>query len=390
MDQSAKESVVSSDHKYSSYTAIKGYSNFYRNEKSQKIMFKKNIGGRIVKFATGTTKILEAKRFVDDKLLLLLSNNPKAEVRKKKGVTNPSIEEMWNELIEEKRPGSEHHTLENYNTSARHGFGPFWFKLTVKDVTQANQIAFEKWYLQNRGDKTYYNTRKHLRMLFRFLFRQKLISEIPEIRDLGPIVAKNIKAIPVGRVYSDEEIESMLSACSDVGRTPEGVLRLELYLLMGREQGRRQMEVLSSEWSNNNLQSKISKVWSFKNKKWREIPMTKGIFDRLKTLRELSPKDKFIFPAALDPSRHTASQIYNRSWSEVKSRAKINNGDVRNAARYHDLRHTFATQTVIDEWPVIVACQTLDMTAREYQRTYTHIKSGDINKYMRQSFEVAR
>ncbi len=384
MDRPKKKSVL--ENKYSSYKAIEGHPNYYQNSESKKIIFKKSINGSEVKISTGSVKITEAKKFAESELIRRFSSNPTAEVRKKRGVINPSIEDMWNELVDEKRPGSEPHTIENYNTSAKHGFGPFWFSKTVRDVTQANQVLFENWYIKNRGDKDYYNTRKHLRMLFNYLFRIKLIGEVPVFKDLAPIIAKKAKRKPVGRVYTDLEFTSMMTACKEVGKSPEHALRLEIYILMGRKQGRRQMEALASEWVHNNLNSKISEVWSFKNKKWREVPMSAEIWTRLKELRKLCPKDKFVFPMGTDRTRHVASQVFNGYWKEIQDIAGIEGWNVRNAARYHDLRHSFATQTVSDEWPAIVACQALDMTIKEYQRTYTHIKSGDINKYMLQSF----
>lgn len=226
-------------------------------------------------------------------------------------------------------------------------------------------------------------------MLFRFLLRRKLIQEIPEIRDLDPIIAKKKKARPVGRVYSDDEISSLLNACESVGKHRAQVLRLELYILFGRQQGRRQMEVLASEWANNDVKIGISKVWSFKNKKWRDVPIPVEIDKRLKELRSLCPTDTHIFPGK-NPKTYSVAQVYNRHRTRVKEKAQLKNWDVRDAARYHDLRHTFATQTVNDGWPVRVACETLDMSIRVYERTYTHIKGHDIKRYMRESFGVVK
>lgn len=384
MDSSKKKSGV--ENPYANYTAVKGHPNYYQNAASKKIIFKKTINGVVQKIATGATRINEAKKVAEAELAKRFSINLGAEKRKKQGVTNPSLQDVWNDLIEDKRAGAQPHTLENYTTSAKYGFGPFWFKLTVADVTQANQTAFENWYLKNRGDKDYYNTRKHLRMLFNHLHRHDMIRKVPVFKDLQPIIAKKTKKRKPGRVFTAAEFKGMMNAVAQVEKEPAEILRLEIFILMGRKQGRRDREGLEAKWSDNDFENKTSEVWSLKNGKWRTVPMTDDLAEKLSDLRELCPKDTYIFPMVSDPKRPVASQVYNRKWTEVKRIAGITNWNVRNAARYHDLRHTFATQTAVDRWPIIIACQMLDMTVKEYQRTYTHITGGDINLLMRESF----
>lgn len=358
---------------YSTYVAMPKHANFYQNELSKKIIFKKTINGRPVKISCKTTSISEAKSYVDQYLLEMFSANPKEAIRKKKGILNSSIEDAWNDLISERLARSSKTTGRSYSGSWKYGIGPFWGHLNASDVNPAMVTKYENWYLENHPERSFFNTRKHLIMLFNFLKKSGNIIDAPKLAKLDTVIAKKVRRKVVGRVYTDQEINALIKNAPD-----ESTI---LAILIFRYMGARKMEVLSSKWEQVDLKKKTFRLWSFKNKKWREIPIPKTVFGNLKMFSEKS-ETPFLFPALKKADSHTSGQVFDDLWLEAKKASKIANGLIKNGARIHDLRHTFATQTANDNWPPMVACAVLDMSLKEYQRTYCHITENDIKRFM--------
>ena len=75
------------------------------------------------------------------------------------------------------------------------------------------------------------------------------------------------------------------------------------------------------------------------------------------------------------------SQVFDKAWVSIKRSARI-----KGKARVHDIRHTFATKTARDKWPIPHATKILDMSADVYMATYVHITTDDIREYLDSSF----
>ena len=144
----------------------------------------------------------------------------------------------------------------------------------------------------------------------------------------------------------------------------------------------RKMELISRKWEDVDFKNSTMNVWSQKNKKWRTVPITKAFLGELKSWKKVSPSSDFIFPLKSDPRRHIKGQYFDRDWVATKEAAGI-----KGKARIHDIRHTFATKTARDNWPTAVACTVLDMSAKEYLKTYVHINEKDMASWIKGSFE---
>lgn len=359
---------------YSNYGAMPKHPNFYQNPDSKKIIFKKNISGRTVKIACRTTLISEAKTFVDQELIRHYSANPQEEIRRKKGVLNSTIAEIWSDLMDERKASSEVSTMKGYNSSWVYGIAPFWKNLTAREVTPVMVSRFENWYLKEHSERVFFNTQKHAGMLFRYMQKHGYISQVPEIRDLDEIIIKKTKKKKVGRVYTDDEISRLLNnAVTNSAR---------LAIMIYRYMGCRKMEVLKSERKHWNLKDGIATIWSYKNKNWREVPIPTAVTKELKEHLKREPESPYLFCMDTDPERHTSSQVFDKSWVRTKIAAKIENATEANAARVHDLRHTFATWTALSNWPITLACKVLDMSVLEYSRTYVHLSNEDVRLKM--------
>ena len=359
---------------YSNYEAMLRHPNFYQNLISKKIIFKKNISGKTVKISCKTTSISEAKAFVDLELIKLYSANPKDEIRKKKGLLNPTLLDIWTELVEERKISSEISTLKGYRTSWKYGIGPFWQNLTSTEITPITVTKFENWYLSTYPSRVFFDTGKHLNMLFNYMVKQGLLGKAPRIRDLDTIIKKKTKSEDVGRVYTTDEISSLLKNAINK-RTR---LAIMIYAFMGALK----MEILSSERSRWDLKNKVVKIWSSKNKNWREIAIPNALVPEIENHIEREPESKFLFCAPTDPNRHVSGQVFDKSWTKTKVKAELHGALKKNGARVHDLRHTFATSTALNSWPIMVACKVLDMSPEEYAKTYVHISKEDISLKM--------
>lgn len=365
---------------YSSYVRMPKHPNFYQNPTSKKIRFKKAINGTTVIISCKTTSITEAKSFVEKELINIYSNNPQKELKERLGITNPVLDDIWVDVLNEKKPRSEPSTMQSYCASWEHGISPFWKNRTVNDINHPTVLKYENWYLKTNPKRTFFNTRKHLLMLFNYCKAHGYIKEVPEVRKLDEIIDKNSKKEKPGRVYTDAEVKSLIeNAASEA---------LKMAILIYRYMGPRKNEILKLEWAKVDFSAKTMNIWSYKNKRWRSVPIPDHVLTHLKIWRTKNSKDKYIFTAPTNKNKYLSSQVLDKVWLKTKVAAKLKDASKKNASRIHDLRHTFATQTALDNWPPMVACQVLDMSLKEYQKTYVHVTHSDIRSMMNRSYEA--
>lgn len=364
-------------------------SGYFVNPVSGIIYYRARIKGKAEKFSTGKKTIKEARSFVEGKLLDILSDNPEKAKRQKRGVLNIPVETAWNDLMKEREPQKDPATITK-NRVSWNNMSAFWETKTVNQINAKTIKAFENWYLENHPTRIFFNTHKDLTMLFNYCFREGYISKPPKISDLDLIIKARTQHKEVGRVYTEKEITGLIEATETVSQYQELKLKARIGILMGARAGLRKKEALAIEWANVDFKLQKMKVWSFKNKKWREVPLADELIEALKELKAIQDKSKFVFPMASDPTRFLSSQLFDKLWYKCQEISKLKDWDVPLAARFHDLRHTFATKTAVDNWPVVVACRMLDMSITEYEKTYTHTTSKDASIYMSKSFGASK
>lgn len=354
---------------------------YYLQPVSEIIYYRARIKGRAVKFSTTKKTLREAKKEVEKKLLDLLSENPNRDRREKLGIKNHLICDIWNDCVQERAPQKEKSTLVKYDVAWRIGIAPFWGKLTVSEINPNKLKQFENWYLKTHPTRVFFNTGKCLTMLFNYCVRHGYIATAPKLSDVDEIIRTRTKKKAVGRVYTDAEISGILNNCK---------FRTLIGVLFGRYCGMRKKEVLSLPWTLIDFKKWSAEVWSFKNKKWRTVPIPKIMHAQLLQWRSLNKSSKWVFPSPIDQDSYLTPQRFDDDWTEAKRLASISDWNVKYAARFHDLRHTFATQTAIDNWPPLIACEVLDMSLSEYERTYAHIRADDVRLYMNKSFGASK
>lgn len=364
---------------YASYLAMDGHEGYYQNPVSFKIRYIKVHNGQTVRISTKKTKITEAKKIVDERLIEMFAENPKKEKLKRRGIHTPLVAHAWAELMEDRSVDRHKNTMKGYEVSWQYGIEPFWGnKLVTSLIDPKEMISFKKWYLAENPTRVFFNTGKHLQMLIRHCRLSGYIDKNAIVPDLDEVIKTRTQKEDVGRVYTSEELAACLEhATSEMVRVG---------ILCYRYMGMRKNELLKAERKRWDFKRSSATIWSEKNKKWRTIVIPEIVAKPLQAFVESSPDSKYLFPSKSDPKRFMASQVFDKQWSKTKVAAGISGALIENAARIHDWRHTFATQTATDNWPPIVACYVLDMSLEEYQKTYTHVTPADILKMMTKSF----
>jgi site-specific recombinase XerD len=347
---------------------IEKHLNLFRNPLSEKIYFRGTIKGRSWKFSTGTSNLTEAKKIIDDKKAEIYHGKSPDTSRRRKGIVNPSLSLLWEDFYNERAPKWSKSSKVKYRVAWDHGLKDFWSPLRLANIKSKRSAAdkaveFENWYLRNKPGRAFFNTRKAILAFLRYLEEKDLIARMPKIQKLDTIINANIKRKKVGRVYEDEEMTALYEKAVNK--------RIRLAIKLYRRLGMRKMELLTSKKEKWDLKKKTATIWSFKNKKWRTVPIPNDLIEEIGAWMYSHDSD-YMFPAPTDPNRHISSQVFDKDWTATKRAAEIrDNGPLD--ARIHDLRHTMATETVTHGWSPVVACAVLDMSLEEYQRTYAHV-----------------
>lgn len=362
------------DKSWGTLLRVEGHNGYWLDPASGVYYWRGTIDRRPIKVSTRAKKISEARKFVSEYLLRLTSDNFEKAKRELRGVRDPMLKDIWKECIGERQKNSQA-TKKMYELNWRIGLESFWGAKTISQVSEKTVKEFENAFIKNHPGKSFYQTRKHLKMLLNYLHREGYIKKSIKVTNLDIEVEESAKKEKHFRIYTEGE-QSALIECAET--------EVAKLLLIGYfDTGARKEELLGLERSKINLEKETVTLWSAKNKEWREIPLTKRFKAALSAYigATANVKSKWAFPMPSDPKRPIYGQLFDKEWVIAKSLA-----GVRGKARVHDIRHTVATKTANDNWPIQVACAMLDMSVQVYTETYCHIDSKDIFKHLRRSF----
>lgn len=207
---------------------------------------------------------------------------------------------------------------------------PDWFKKLKIEEISTKEIEF----LQNHFmDKNY-----TIATCNRYLSIVK--ASFTKAEEWGIITEQQLKSIrrvkPLKgeisrlRFLSDEEIERLLSHCDN---------HLYPIVFTALNTGMRRGEILNLKWENVDFRTGFIYLERTKNGERREIPMNdslKALFRQLYTQRRLDTDYVFI-----NPKTGTKLTEFKRSFATALKKAGIRD------FRFHDLRHTFASQLIM-------------------------------------------
>ncbi len=420
---------------------LTNYPGWYIVPATGQLVFRTTFNGRRLKIRTGIegklnkkTGICEgitaARRVVDEHLEGVRTGKTGVELDLHvSGVTNPSVDSVWQILFSEKTVGKSPGTIRNYQKNWKHGLRGFWGVppenpselaqdrahyptsiprppyMTADRVNDVAIVQYKAWYLENRGDKLFEKTFDFLKMLLTFGVNRGFFKKFPDIsplEDIDEIVKKATRYQKAGRVYTKDEQRRLLDAWKEILKTSDGTepsrqrkilaARSRAFLAIGLLGGVRYSELSRLEKSKVDFKNGSLKVWSFKNHHWRDVPLVDEAREALVFQIEANEhlNSKWLFPAPNDPTKTLSHGVFEKTWYRTREIAKIEDiGPYE--ARYHDCRKTFATMTAELGWPPKVACEIMDMSLDVYERVYVSQISLEVKQaFMKKSFGGAR
>lgn len=366
-----------------SLKVIPGHKNYYRASNGM-IYYKDST---TPKFSTKETAITRAKKVVETKKLEDLGKSGSEIRRRTLGETNPLIENLWEEMVKEIEPDVLKSTLGNYSKDWNVVLKKFWDNKFALDLNEKNFLKFKSWYIENFPGRYARKTIVHFKKFCKWAQKKGYVKSLPDFEILSAIhetTEKFARREKVGRVYKEKtEVLPMIESASKISKDEYLCSMATLGVLLGVRCGLRKMEAMKLKWENVDPKNKSMRVWSTKNHKWRTVPLIDEVLKAFTVQSVFSGvKSPWVFPMRSDAKRHISSQLFDKLWVRVKKKAEI-----KGRARFHDLRHTFATLTAETGWPPVVACEVLDQSLDVYQKIYCHPSDESIAAQMARTFE---
>lgn len=272
-------------------------------------------------------------------------------------------ESFWESLVGEDLSQS---TMTRYSVSWRHHVAPFWGKLREDQINQETYTAYLKWFKKKSPNDKIFNHLKCLRGLIRHMVRSN--ARVGVVDAFLPKKEADSNAESKGTYIETEEIRAILKV-KDL--TPRERLQIELGYTFGMRIG----EIV-------NLKKDRIKVFGTqvqihlksqdtKTRKARIIPLTENLGERLLEVSK-SVSGENVFPGIIQRKKPMSKQVLERAWVVAKEKAGI-----RRKIRFHDLRHTAATNFADIGLDPVKACAILGMTLKIYMGTY--VKNQSLN-----------
>lgn len=417
------------------------YPGWYIVPATGQLVFRTTFDGRRLKIRTGIEGklnkksgicegIAAARRVVDEHMESLRTGKSGVELDLHvSGVTNPSVDSVWQILFSERTVGKSEGTIRNYQKNWKHGLRGFWGVppedpnelaedrvsyptsiprppyMTADMVNDIAIVQYKSWYLKNRGDKLFEKTFDFLKMLLTFGVNRGFFKKFPDIsplEEIDEIVKKSTRYEKAGRVYNKGEQRRLLDAWKEILKTSDGgepsnqkvilAARSRAFVALGLLAGIRFSEASKLQTSKVDLKLRTLKVWSFKNHHWRDVPLVDEVREALVFQIEANKhlKSKWLFPMPSDPSKALSHGVFEKTWYRTREIAGLS-GLGPYEARFHDCRKTFATMTAELGWPPKVACEIMDMSLDVYEKVYVSQISLEVKQaFMRKSFGGAK
>ena len=148
-------------------------------------------------------------------------------------------------------------------------------------------------------------------------------------------------------------------------------------LLCAYMTGMRRSEIARLKWPDIDFQARRIYIAETKNDEPRTIPIGEALYTALRDLRAES-KNEFVFTTHADKP-YISLSAWKRVWGTTLSKAGIENG------RFHDLRHTFITNLVVNEKEDFATVMALSghkdiSMLKRYSHTQEQAKKNAIDK----------
>jgi len=242
----------------------------------------------------------------------------------------------------------------------------FW-KTTFADkaVHQIDEFMVDQVLHQiaaRRTGSTVNRYKSHLSAMFTYLIRH------PDYKRLG--LNNPVRAESVGR-YRENKAKQRFLSYDEQARLLAAAKqarwdRFYLLIIMALTTGARKGELLGLKWSDIDLSARLALIEKTKTDKPRLLPLTKPVIEELMRFREHS--ESLVFKNTVSPHRpHDIKQ----AWLFALERAGIE------ACRFHDLRHTAASNLVRAGRTLFEVGTLLGHSSPQMTQRYAHLAISD-------------
>jgi integrase len=226
-----------------------------------------------------------------------------------------------------------------------------------KALQQISGWLIEKYKIHRRNENTQYNrppsvatVNRELALLKHMLgkaVREGIISTNP---------AKEVKLFPEKpnklRVISRDEFSELFNEASDF---------LKPILNIAINTGMRRSEILNLTWDDIDLVKRYIYVGDTKNNDYRIIPINETLLETLKAIRKSNPNN-YLFT---NGNGEAVKSVKTAFWGALR-RSGIAH------CRFHDLRHTFATNLVMAGVDIVTVQELMGHKDISMTRRYSH------------------
>lgn len=217
---------------------------------------------------------------------------------------------------------------------------------------EINQSVFDRWVERTRDlkENPTMRLRKHkayLTLFLNYLHRSGAISKAPRF--------DNPDRLPASRkTFTRQEINKLLEHASE---------DLRVQIQLGYRMGMRKGEILNLRWDRIFWDERLIRLQAAdtKTKKARAIPLPEDIAEALLLRLSAYEGSPWVFPSIKDYRRPQATN--QTAWAACKKRAGVK-------GRFHELRHTCATQMAHSNISPTIACRILGMSLEVYDKVY--------------------
>ena len=323
---------------------------------------KKRVGLEILIGSLETTDFNTARSKVMDKI---------AEMTKLAAASSPKTHMIFKDfydLMLDEKVSSETAiaTMKRIEVIWRLSLEPFWAYTRPEDINQQMITEFMTWHKRKRPGIQFINVFKYLGNVINVMIEAGAM--LPADRPRLEIPRDEVKhhAKQKGRYVSDEEVREILKHSDK---------QTWLLVMIAYCTGMRKMEIgsLALERLEKHAGRYVIKLDTDDTKTGlaREVPLPASLNDAIQF--HIRPKASYLFPMKTNLKRFMSPQLLDKGWVEAKTAAKI-----KGALRFHDLRHTCASNFAKGNINPVIAVTILGMSLQTFQRTYLKLKASDL------------
>jgi len=249
-------------------------------------------------------------------------------------------------------------TVQNVKIDIEKHLSPEFGTLLPKEVSNELWLKYIKKCRVHKPKQKFFNRRKTLIAVLNYLHElpeenKNYLSKVQKFDDVDP-------EVNIGKYISDEKIKELLEFCQE-----EKLLALELQIQMGHKMGCRHGEIvrIEKEWIDLKEGTIHLPAHIVKTRKARDVRISKFVGPLIERQLVASKDTPFLFPSPRYQGRHMSDCHARDLWDLAK--AKVSGVD-----RFHDLRHTCATNMAESSMPPYMAISQLGMSYRVFEKTY--------------------